>query len=197
MRWLLLLLAACDKPPTLTTVEPDPVRPGDRITATGTELRPDTRVVLAGDEGARVLNGWATDVGHLVVDLPSDLSPGTWSVVAVTDEGRSEPIALEVAWPAPYLPCTPERHTRSEVSLDRKLVMVDHTVRGGEVESERATLDEVAAIALERVPLEGGATCEVIRIVTSDGRRILYADDTRDLGDEARLLAGALDRPLE
>ncbi|HMV66873.1 MAG TPA: hypothetical protein PKA64_08495 [Myxococcota bacterium] len=198
-----LLLAGCGlqerwaelrEVPRLDTIEPAVARPGQSVVLVGEHLDRATGLDLraTGERLALDLRAEAPDRATVV--LPADLPSAPWAV-ALRGTGLRAPqggAALEVWRGDTEPPCTKRYALKVQTERLGRRVAIERQYPDGEVEKLSFAGAELGAI--DRTVVDG---CAALWLVTSDGRRLLLADDpAADLVAPAEALAAALELPL-
>jgi hypothetical protein len=196
---ILTLLVACSGP-EVREVSPSEIPAGEAIAIRGENLEsPDATVALTQPGGVTVpleITSRAPD--QIEASVPVRVQPGTYDVVVT--RGRSEsglPGALVVGRPRDDVPCTGEYTANTQLSLGRRLVVIDRFYRNGERDTVRIPTEEVEKIEYER-RVEKGETCSAIFVRKKDGARLVFDDDPAvELKDRAGKMARDLGVPFE
>ncbi len=194
-----LLAAGCTSTPSISSVAPTEVAPGDRLEVFGEAFGEEMLVYLT-TEGreAVVLDGIEVLRPRLLAgSVPGGLTPGTYDVVI---DHRGHRIALDAGLqilpPLDERACSEDYTANTELSLVRKEIVIDRYFRDGERDTVRLPLDEVDRLEYEVVDLDAGR-CSVIYLRTTEGRRIVFDDDpVVDLEDRAQTLARDMGKPV-
>jgi hypothetical protein len=192
-------LIACSQPPTLTAVEPNRALPGEAVEIRGERLAAPVVVRLEAEgRDAIELEPSAVSPERIALTLPEGAAAGTYDVVVVSGRATVRaPGGFLVLAPPADLPCGQLYRANTKVSALAGEVVIDRFYRGGERETLRAKLAEIASIEHARVPGPDGGPCSVITLIKADGERLRFADDDKlDLANRAQKLAQEIGRPL-
>lgn len=208
MRRLLLLgLGACgiqerwaelQEVPELVSIEPAIVRPGKPVVLVGAHLHRASGLALSTGTEQRTLDLQATDPSRHELTPPDDLPSGRWRV-KLRSTGLRSPRgeATFELWRGDTEPPCKKRYAL-KVQTERLIrrVAVDRVYPDGEIEHLSFAGGELGSLDRTQTPGEEG-TCAAIWLVTTDGRRVLLADDTKaDLLLQTEALAAALELPI-
>lgn len=196
----LLMLAGCSRTPTLSSVAPTELSPGEDVQIFGESFGPDMLVYLTLDgKDAVVLGGVDVQGDGLVIGtVPERLAPGVYDVL-VDRKGRRASLddALHVVPPVDEVACSDAYTANTELSLVRQEVVVDRFYRDGDRQTVRMPLEKVERVEYELLR-DGDGRCSVIYLRTADGRRVVFDDDREvDLRERAVKIAQDMGRPLE
>lgn len=180
--------------PALRGVQPQSVRPGDRVVLEGDHLARALGVRVKGPRGDQ-LDFSSGAPGQ--IDVPPEF-PSGWYELELRDDGWSKPTGaarLEVWRPDTEPPCKKRYALRVETERLIRRVGVDRILADGSVEHFSFFGGEL--VSLEREVTEVDGRCAALWLHVSDGRRILLADDpVESLEVQAEALAEALQIPL-
>lgn len=206
-----LALVGCSTPPQVTSVDPAEALVGSELKILGEAFPADATVWLVqGDDEVQVAD--ATFRGAVLIEgtVPAELASGAWTVqVRGGGSVAALPDALTVLAPEPEVPCSGAFKANTQLSLARELVVIDRFYEDGERETLRIPIPEIERLEYELVALEGKpaegeaadeppaqALCSVIYMKRSDGRRVVFDDDTRlNLEPRAYKLGNRMKKP--
>ena len=168
--WSLLWMLACASGPTVTGVNPAEVRAGEPLKVTGEGFAEGATVSLVGPEGEVALDAVVVR-GVVVVEavVPPSVTAGTYDVeVTQGDSSSSLPASLVVKEVPREVPCGGEYQANTQLSLARKVIVVDKFFlkgpKKGERETVRVDLADVQRVEYELVKTDAGPLCSVIFI---------------------------------
>lgn len=200
---LMMSLAApgCSSPPpAVDAVSPTSGKAGETVRVVGENFADGAAVTVGGQPlGALVVRGAATIEGT----VPEGLSPGAHDVVVTQGEQSVTAAgAFTVIGAQPVdvgVPCAGEFTAYSTVVTAQEKFVIDRRYKGDESKNtvERIPFREVEGIQYEEVDFEG-EVCAAIWIVTGDGRRHLFDDDTEvRLKKRAQEIAVGVGKPID
>ena len=198
---LSLLLLACNSGPQVTGLDRADVHPGEsfRLAGEGFSGEIDVFVTSSSTEPTRLEGVLLVDGTTVEARVPEGLAVGAYSVgvrqdgVDVLFDGQ-----LQVSPVPDDQPCSGEYTANTQLSLARKLVVVDRFFRAGERETVRVELEDIDKIDYELQQLDTGERCSAIFLHLADGRRIIFADDTSvELKDRAYKLGRDVGKRVE
>jgi hypothetical protein len=195
----LLLLFACQRGALVESVAPADIPAGDRIEVFGQHFRPEASWSIVDGDVHFPLEQVVIDAGIRVSALvPVFVQPGTYDVlVSEGDAVQGLVDVLTVRPPRAEVPCTGEYTTNTQLSLLKKLVIIDRFHRTGERETLKIGSDEITAVEYERRPTDAGY-CSAIFVRRADGSRVLFDDDLKvELKSRAQKMAQDLQKPIE
>ena len=199
MTFLVLFLLGCTTP-TVSSVQPWRTPPGETVQVAGDDFSAGVRVHLAKDGHRAATLEQVEVVGptQLTAVLPEEVEPGIYDLV-VERRGRTGrlPSALELLPPVDEKPCSDEFTANTELSLMRGEVVVDRFYRSGDRQTVRLRLEDIARVEYELVD-DGIQQCSVIYLRTTEGKRVVFNDDTKvDLRERAWKIARDMGKELE
>ena len=198
---LSLLLLACNSGPQVTGLDRPEVHPGESFRLAGEGFSGEVNVfVKSGSMEPTRLEGVTLVDGTTVeARVPAGLAVGSYRV-GVRQEGVDVLFdgSLEVTPVPDDQPCSGEYTANTQLSLARKLVVVDRFFRAGERETVRVELEDIDKIDYELQQLDSGERCSAIFLHLADGRRIVFADDRAiELKDRAYKLGQDIGKRVE
>lgn len=198
---LAVMMAACSSPPELRGVSPAEAVPGAEITVLGDRFAEGaTAKLVPQGGGAAVGLADAAVQGTVAIQgkVPADLKEGTYDVVVdVGGQATTLTGALQVLGTAEDKPCSGEYTANTQVSVPRKLVVVDRFMKSGERDTLKVDMDDITGVEVERV-VEGDTVCSVIWMRKKDGTRFLFFyDDVVDLTQRAYKVANTMGKPAK
>jgi len=105
---------------------------------------------------------------------------------------------LAVQSPPPDVPCGGDYTANTQVSLARKIVVVERFYRDGARETVRTPLKDITRVEIERIQQAKGGHCSVIYMRLKNGTRIRFAESlTQDLKARGFKLAADLKTQVE
>jgi hypothetical protein len=188
----MLVWLACSSAPTVTSVDPNPAQPGQLVKIFGEDFGEGATVGLSEEDGVATSLEEVSVAGLVMLEgtVPVHISPGKYEVTVNVDGKTGKmPVELVIELPVTEVPCSGEYTANTQVSLTRKEAAIDRFYKNGERETVRVSIDEIVKIEVEKRQTED-QTCSVIWFVKNDGKRLIFADDTKvDLKDRAYKLA--------
>jgi hypothetical protein len=198
MTSLLLLLLACSSAPKLTSAQPEELVPGAELTIMGEALEGGS-ITLVGVGGPVAIPTTGSGSVVLLGTLPEELVPGSYDVVV--DVGGVEATLTRAVMVKPLRseePCSEEYTANTQLSLARKVVVVDRFWKDGERETVRANIDEIERVEYELMRRKDGKLCSAVYMKRTDGTRLLFADDGKvDLKQRAYMLGRDMSKPVD
>ena len=197
----LLIVMACATPPTVSSIDPAEALPGTPVKILGDAFTEGATVNL-------VLDGQSTPLDEVAVrgavliegKLPEGLATGIYTVNVRSGELiASLQDALSVTAPAVESPCGGEYTANTQLSLARKVIVIDRFYKDKSKERETLRIDfsSVDQVEYELVKLDGDDMCSMIYIRTKDGKRQVFDDDTRvDLKERAYKIGSAIGKKV-
>jgi hypothetical protein len=182
----LAILGGCADSPRATLVEPSVVWAGESIRVFGSGFDADTGLSLTrpGDSVALPIADVRSTT--ILAGVPPDIGGGEWDV-SVGDDAAGLPLLVRVDHP-----CAGDFSVNTQVSVARKLVVLDRYFPDGERESVSLTFGDIS-----RVEVESDPGCSAVFLRRSEGGRLLYSDyASRDLVPRSSALASWIGRPL-
>ena len=200
MPWMILLLACGDTAPTVDSVSPAEALPGASVQVFGEAFPGTAQLELVQGDEVVALQGEVVR-GPVLIEapLPSDISPGTWTVrVLANGELRAElPGGLVVAAPVEEAPCGGAYQANAQLGVAQEQVVIDRFHEGGRRETLRFTFGDIEQVEYELIQLDGDTLCSVIYLRKKDGTRVSFDDDTRtNLEKRALRLGNAMGRKV-
>ncbi len=197
---LLFGLFGCGAPPEVVAVAPHELAPGDSFVITGERFAGVPSVALVRDGVAVPAEAVAlASAERIDARVPTTFEAGRYDVrVALGDDISHLPSALTVVDPYLPVPCSGDSTANTEVSLPRKLVVVDRFWVNGHRDTRRVPLADVQALVhTSSVAGDDGAVpCSALWLEL-DGARVLYQDERSvDLRPRGQRMAEALGKPL-
>lgn len=201
--WSLLWLLACSSGPSVTGVDPPEVDAGEALKVTGEGFAEGATVSLVGSAGEVALQAVVVR-GVVLVEatVPEGAAPGTYDLVVNQGEATSTLAGAVVIKEVPVeVPCGGQYQANSQLSLARKVIVVDKFFlkgpKKGERETVRVELDDVERIEYELVKTTDDQLCSVIFVKRKGGDRVMFDDDVEvDLKDRAYRFATEIGRPV-
>ena len=193
MYLLLAGLMACTPTPEVGALDPSTVDPGQTVRVIGRSFTPEATVNLVSYSGESTglaqINVASENI--IEVTVPDGVTSGTYGVRISQGSKTAELVPeLSVRTAQGELLCGKQRSV-SEFSQVRKEVAIERfdPTRDPERVITKLPLKEIERIEYSVVSVQG-RSCEVIRLKTTDGRLVVYADDdTLPLKDRAWSLA--------
>lgn len=198
---LLLGMSACTPTPEVLALDPHTVDPGQTVRVLGQKF--DSAATVAGVDGKGQSHAFSqiTVAGAGVIEaiVPVDLASGAYSLqVEQAGKASSSPKKLQVRTAGGELLCGHQR-TVAEYSQVRKEVAIERfdPNRDPQRSTTSLPLKSIEGVEYEVLSLESG-DCRVIRLKTTDGLRVVFADDDSvDLKDRAWALGKAMNKPVQ
>lgn len=197
--WTIVLLAACSGGPTVEQFDPTEAEAGMTLTVFGDGFEPSTTLMLENEAGERVAMENLQPGGSVVLkgDVPKGLEAGSYRLVVVSGANAAvaaRPFTLKAT--APDEPCGGDYTANTQVSLARKLIVVDRFYKDGAREVMRTPFKEVTAVEIDAVKTEKGV-CSVVYIRKEDGTQLRYAESlTENLAARAYKFGNELNKPV-
>jgi hypothetical protein len=198
---VLLGMSACTPTPEVLALDPHTVDPGQTVRVLGQKFDAAATVAAVDGNGQSRAFPQVTVAGAGVIEatIPVDLASGAYRVqVEQGGKTSSAPKKLQVRTTEGELLCGPQR-TMAEFSQVRKEVAIERFDPRRDPQRSTMTLPikSIDGVEYEVLSLETGE-CRVIRLKTSDGRRVVFADDDSvDLKDRAWALGKAMNKPVQ
>ena len=199
MMSFLLVLMAGSTPPTVSSIDPAEALAGAPVKILGTDFPAAAEITLVQGD-ARIPLQDVSVRGPVLLEgrLPEDLPAGTYTVTLTAgDVTVSLEDALTVTAPEVETACGGEYTANTQLSLARKVVVIDRFYKNKERETLRIDFAQIAQVEYELVKREDDALCSVIYIRQKDGTRAVFDDDTRlDLKERAYKIGTAIGKKV-
>jgi len=197
----LLIVMACTTPPTVSSIDPAEALPGASVKILGSDFVEGAAVDLVLDGEAIPLEAVAVRGAVLIEGvLPADLGTGIYTVNVKYGEAIvSLDDALSVTAPSTEAPCGGEYTANTQLSLARKVIVIDRFPKDKKKERETLRIDfsSVEQIEYELVKLDEEKMCSIVYIRTKNGKRVVFDDDTRvDLKERAFKIGSAVGKKV-
>jgi hypothetical protein len=199
MTFSLLTLIACSTPPTVSTIDPSETRPGAQVKILGADFVEGVEIQLVSGETIVPLAD-AQLRGPVLIEgtLPEDLPSGVYTVRLQFGEAIvSLEEALSITAPEVEIACGGEYTANTQLSLARKVVVIDRFYKNKDRETLRIDFSAVEQVEYELVKRDDATLCSIIYIRQKDGTRVVFDDDTRvDLKERAYKIGSAIGKKV-
>jgi len=199
MMSFLMIVMACSTPPTVSSVDPAEALPGATVKILGNDFVQGAAISLVQGETTVEMSQFEVR-GPVLIEgtLPEDLPAGTYTVrLQFGEVSVSLEDALNVSAPEVEVPCGGDYTANTQLSLARKVVVIDRFYKNKERETLRIDFSAIDQVEYELVNREDGSFCSIVYIRKKDGTRVVFDDDTRvDLKERAYKIGTAIGKKV-
>jgi hypothetical protein len=199
MTFFLLTLLACSTPPTVSSIDPTESLPGAPVKILGADFVEGVQVnLVAGDTVIPLADAQLRGPVLIEGTIPEALPTGVYTVrLQFGDAVISLDEALSITAPEVEVACGGAYIANTQLSLARKVVVIDRFYENKDRETLRIDFSSVVQVEYELVKRDDETLCSIIYIRKKDGTRVVFDDDTRvDLKERAYKIGSAIGKKV-